>query len=519
MFHGVLALLTRSLRQDARQLKNHVFRLVFVAFIYLALVQHLLLSRVVGAPGLQFFISIAVLNAVFITCAGIGFFATAIAEEKEEEVIGLLMMAGLNPLGILLGKSTSRLIQASFLLLVQFPFMLLAVTLGGVTPHQILAAYVALLAFMVLLANIALFWSTVCQRGGSAAAMTTVFLVLYAALPKIASAILLLPGLKSVPGAWSGTAVSFLNACEQTCVYWQLEAIMTTGFAGPVMSTQVISNLIGGLISFGLAWLVFDVFNRDSARTSDHRGSVLTATGRRRIFGPGRAWAYPLAWKDYQFISGGPRFIALKFGAYLLLYLLLDYGYSQAGDSWNDAIVMYIICLVWAVVIEASILSARIFHDEVRLQTMSSLLMLPRDLIYIGYSKALGCLLGLVPSVCCLALSTLFLPGLDLKIVLEFLISPVTWGAILMFAVFLHLVALLSLFVKWGALPLGFVMMAPIMTCCPVVQLIYMVSSRQESQEVFGSLVGTAVIWTLMGLVCFVFQMMIAARLQEIGSR
>ena len=76
MFHGVLALLTRSLRQDARQLKNHVFRLTFVVFIYLSLMQSMLFFNFVGAPGLQFFISIATLNAVFITCAGIGFFAT-----------------------------------------------------------------------------------------------------------------------------------------------------------------------------------------------------------------------------------------------------------------------------------------------------------------------------------------------------------------------------------------------------------------------------------------------------------
>ena len=32
-------------------------------------------------------------------------------------------------------------------------------------------------------------------------------------------------------------------------------------------------------------------------------------------------------------------------------------------------------------------------------------------------------------------------------------------------------------------------------------------------------LIGLVTVWILMGLVCFVFQMMIAARLQEIGSK
>ena len=62
MFHGVLALLTRSLRQDARQLRNHVFRLTFVTFIYLALLVATLTAGMFGAPGLHFFKSITLLN-------------------------------------------------------------------------------------------------------------------------------------------------------------------------------------------------------------------------------------------------------------------------------------------------------------------------------------------------------------------------------------------------------------------------------------------------------------------------
>ena len=518
MFHGVLALLTRSLRQDARQLKNHVFRLTFVVFIYLSLMQSMLFFNFVGAPGLQFFISIATLNAVFITCAGIGFFATAISEEKEEEVIGLLLMAGLNPVGILLGKSTSRLIQAAFLLLVQFPFMLLAVTLGGITPHQILAAYASLLAFMVMLANIALFWSTVCRRGGTAAGMTTICLVVYAAVPRIATQTLgyLNSAGRSRPSA---TFTQYLQWCEKSCSYWQLGQIMTTGFADPVMSVQVISNLLIGVGCFLLSWLLFSRFNSQTTGANDGRGMVAKSTGRVRFFAPGRAWSLPLVWKDFQFVAGGLRFATVKFTGYVLVFAAFVYYGVRSNIAWTETCSNYISLMVWAVVIEASILSSRIFHDEIRLQTMSSLMMLPRSLSWIGHSKALGCLIGLLPSIICLCSSTLFLPGLDLKLAFQVAISPIVWGAILCFVVFLHLVALLSLFVKWGALPLGFVMMAPIMTCCPIVPLIFATSSRRETQDLFNSLAGIGVILVLMGLVCFVFQMMIAARLDEIGSQ
>ena len=176
MYYGLVALLTRALRLDARQLRNHLFRLAFVTFIYLSMLMATIQSAFVGAPGLMFFSQIAWLNVMFITCAGIGYFSSAITEEKEEETIGLLQMAGLNHIGILLGKSTSRLIQVMLLLVVQFPFMLLAVTLGGVTTHQIIAAYVDVLSFTVLLANTALVCSVVFQRGGNAAAVTTLLM-------------------------------------------------------------------------------------------------------------------------------------------------------------------------------------------------------------------------------------------------------------------------------------------------------------------------------------------------------
>lgn len=524
MFHGLLALLTRSLRQDARQLRNHVFRLTFVAFIYIALLFASITAGSFGAPGLQFFKSITFLNLVFITCAGIGFFASAITEEKEEETIGLLLMAGLNPLGILLGKSTSRLIQASMLLVVQFPFMLLAVTLGGVTPHQILAAYVALLAFMALLANIALVWSTVCERGGMAAGMTAFLLVMYSLQPVLAPAIsteLARVGLSST-STFGKAVFTTLSWSEESCVYYRWLRIMETGFNEPIFSRQVISNLVGGVICFGLAWLVFVPATRRSTGGTS-RGLVVRSSSRVRLFSPGRSWAMPLAWKDFQFIAGGYVFTVVKLVVYALLLIAVVYintSWGGGGIQWSDAGHLYCVCLMWAVAIEACLLAARIFHDEVRLQTLSSLMMLPRSIPYLAYTKALGCLLGLSPSIACLGLGSLLIPGFDIPKLGEFLIDPVTWGVVLGFTIFLHLVALLSLFVKWGALPLAIVVMAPLAICCPIWQLLFYVIGRNGGiRDSAGAVAATATVWILMGLVCFVFQMMIAARLQEIGSK
>ena len=189
MFHGTLTLMSRSLRVDSRLLRTHLFRLLFVGIILMVLFQTQMMGLIMGAPGLRFFYAMAYLNFMFITLAAISFFATAITEEKEEDTLGLLKMAGLSPVSILLGKSSPRLIVATTLLSLQFPFTLLAITLGGIALAQVLAAFWSLLAYMVFVANLALFFSVVCKRSRAAAGRTATLLALFFIGAPIGSAV------------------------------------------------------------------------------------------------------------------------------------------------------------------------------------------------------------------------------------------------------------------------------------------------------------------------------------------
>ncbi|MEI8020830.1 MAG: hypothetical protein WCH39_21680 [Schlesneria sp.] len=525
MYYGLVALLTRALRMDARQLRNHLFRLAFVGFIYLSMLMATIQSAFLGAPGLLFFSQIAWLNVLFITCAGIGYFSSAITEEKEEETIGLLQMAGLNHIGILLGKSTSRLIQVMLLLVVQFPFMLLAVTLGGVTRHQIFAAYVDILAFTVLLANTALVCSVVFQRGGNAAAVTTLLMILYTVLPPIAGLelkdLVATGWTKSV--GWQSLILTSLEWIEKSCIYYQLQEVMQTGFNQPILTKQVISNLVAGIACFGLAWLLFGPSVNNATPGGATRGVVLKSTSRIQFLSPGRCWSNPFVWKDFQFIGGGYSLFVVKLLAYVMLFALICavsvYNHNWLGIRLNDVGGIYFACMLAILIIEACVSASRVFHDEIRLQTMSSLLMLPRSIPYIGYSKAIGCLMGLAPAAICLAGSALLLPDFRITNFAKLLIEPHFWASVMGIMIFLHLVALLSLFVKWGALPMAFFLMGPISTCCPVWQLMFLAVGPNGLQDLWGKLPATITVWILTGLVCFVFQMMIAARLQELGTK
>ena len=139
MLPGAFALVERSLRIDARTRSTHLLRLGLIAAIYMAFCRAMLNEFLFAAPGLDFFRGIAFLNAIFASVLGIGFFSSVITEEKEEDTLGLMLMAGISPLGILAGKSVGGLWQAMLMIAVQYPFGLLAVTLGGVTQRPLCA--------------------------------------------------------------------------------------------------------------------------------------------------------------------------------------------------------------------------------------------------------------------------------------------------------------------------------------------------------------------------------------------
>lgn len=527
MLYGLAALLTRALRMDARQLRNHLFRLAFVGFIYVCLLVATFKSVFLGAPGLTFFSEIAWLNLIFITCAGIGFFSSAITEEKEEDTIGLLQMAGLNHLGILLGKSTSRMLQVMLLLVVQFPFMLLAVTLGGVTTQQIVAAYVDLFAYTVLLANAALLCSVMFQRGGTAAAVTTLLMVFYAIAPWYAT--LQLKSLAAMGWTksiwWQSWIYNTLELMVDWSIIEQLGDVMSTGFNKPLLTRQVVSNSVGGIFCFGLSWLIFGPRVNNISHIGDPRGLLFKSTSRLSFLSPGRCWNNPFIWKDFQFIGGGYLLLVGKLLVYFSVFLIMCAVTLTPGNWFNISLNNLPTTYCWfvggAMILEACVSASRIFHDEIRLHTMPSLLMLPRSIPYMGYSKAIGCLIGLFPAACCLMVASLSLPNVTLTVLARGVLNPAVWAIVMTFLIFLHLIALLSLFIKWGALPAAVFLIWPVALCCPVWQLIFVVAGPGPNglSSAWGELPATITVWILTGLVCFVFQMMIAARMQELGTR
>ena len=468
MISPLLALFTRSLREDTRLKLTYFARVGLVTVILLFMFSVQAESGWSNGPGLQFFSTVIVIDCVFIVLAGGGWFASAITEEKEEMTLGLLRMTNLNPLSILLGKSTSRLFGALLLLAAQFPFTVLAITLGGISLGQIAAAYCTLGAFLIFLANLALLASVVSKRSTGAAALTILALVLFFAIVPLLNWIAHLPaqfGLISADAAWVRALDGLADLALAASPFYRLTQILGMGFDGLVFGWQAASNLALGAGCFLLAWLVFDRFCDEQQEGAPRRGGVLRRRRFLRRLGAGRAWKRALAWKDFYFLAGGKVWIVGKFLIYgLPLLALASWPRRWSGPPRQEDFGYVTMWVMWVLFcIEISFAAASIFKVERQAHTLATLVVLPMSLQRIALQKLLGILPALLPTITYFAFGFACSAKWIFKELSHLNFSSrgdVTTVIFLGYFIaqsvfFLYLTANLSLRVKRGALPLA----------------------------------------------------------------
>ena len=500
------AMFTRALRSDSRRLRPHLFRMMFAGLILGSLVVAHVESLSLGAPGLFFFSNILWLNLVLIVLAAVSFLSTAITEEKEEGTLGLLMMAGVSPLAMLLGKSSTRLFSTSLLLVVQFPFALMAIVLGGVTFTQIAAGYIALAAFLALSANIGLLTSVICRRSGNAGGVTLMVLIValgggYVLRPVVALlavAEVRLLGLErqvsTVPQGWyrdssawfddvSSTlpwvsvVAGWLDDYDQLSMVTRLEQIGGSGFSESLISRGVVWDLVVSMVLFGIAWWVFVPATRNALSGVPPRGPVTTSSVSsrrgwlgwlRRLLRPrwlaaGRTWRLAISWKEFHFTTGGVAWLLLKtvaYGVFLGIsgWLLFDPVGGMPLRAWARMVLLGLLCFVG---IEGGVYASRVFHDERKYRTLGVTLGFPIPAWRIVLEKLAGCGLGLLPALGWLLIGI----QIDELVFWDLMSDYRTWIVGLVYLVLVHLVLLLSLYVRWGALPLALAMLVIVVGC------------------------------------------------------
>jgi len=392
--------------------------------------------------------------------------------------LGLLRMADVNHLSILLGKSTSRLVNAMLLLAAQFPFTLLAITLGGVTSHQVVATYLAILAYMIMLANVALFCSVVSRQSNSASWRTGILIGIFLFGTPIAQWTLsgsIGQGHLDPGGFFASSATTFLGWLDKASIFSRLNVIMTTGFSESSLSLQVISNLAAAVLFFAFSWAMFDVCSREELPASPARGFFSRRRFATGLLSCGRVWSSPLIWKDFHFITGGKPMMLGKIFLYGLLNAFVVYIVQTS--SWIDLdheVVggTMMSCMFVALLLEPALYAGRIFREESKWKTLSSLVLLPSTIPEIVYPKIAGCLIALVPAAAWFFLGLLIFPEGFFDTIEDILDEVESWFMIVQYIFFLHLVLYLSLLIKWGAAPLAFALVYVVNGFCLTVSFL-----------------------------------------------
>lgn len=469
---GMWSLFHWSLKRDIDLLRTHIVRGLLGAMMMVLVAAAWAKTNTASAAGLTLFEMICWSNVIVMTMAAISYFATGVTEEAEAGNLDLLRLAGMGSFSILLGKSSSRLLSSLLLLVVQFPFTLLAITLGGVTLVQILACYVAVIAHLFVVANLALFCSVYCRSSGRAAVWTTVALLVFYLSPQLFKVFQL-----CTPANWSTLVAdyekSWSAALPNHSVLEVISKCLSSTFAGPVVSQQAISSVIAGLAFFFLAALGLE---KASRRQGVKRPTILSRNrgSLRRLFGVSRAWKWAIVWKEFYYLTGGPVMWVFRVVAFVLVTVAIHLYVANAGQTDQKLYELLAIAALIAMAVEMIVFATRVLFDDVRFGTFPLLAMLPTTAWRIVGQKILGCALALIPALGFLTLTISLSPNPIVAAVP----TGILMSGLVNFALLIHATLLLSLFLRWAALPAAVCVVLAFNSCCPIMSLGLVLSNR-----------------------------------------
>jgi len=362
-------------------------------------------------------------------------------------------MTGLNGVSILLGKYVSRLLNALMLLIVQIPFVLLSITLGGVSVEQILAVFATLASMLFFVSAAALLWSVLCGTTRAAGAWTFLsLLVFFAGLP--------LGWAMTTPPMFMGQPDWFHDWVLTTNAFYRLMMVIDIGFDNVIFGYQFWTNMAAGGGLCLATWWLFDYGTRHHLVSSPQRGMVFFKTARSRRQGRRAAWSAALAWKDFHFIGGGVPMLLGKLVVYVLICLLI-WGMMEAfaGQYYDHEEVGATLLSLFLVLLtlDIAVTVARCVREEVRWRTGELLGMLPTNTAGVLYPKFAGALICTIPTVL-FVLVSLVVAGERIRDDCWdafFRDEPVGWMFLGFALLFIHLSALFAVPLRFGAVVLA----------------------------------------------------------------
>ena len=523
------AFLTRSIRQESRLLSHHLIRSAMVLFTLFAFVVQALESPRRGASGLNLINS--VMNCWYgcLTLLGVMYFSVAITEEKEEETLPLLRMTGVRNSTLLLGKSLPRLAVVVLLILVAAPFLMLAQTLGGVVPEQILASLLGILCYAFCLSQAALLASTLCRNSQQAVRLTFVFWLLL----EFGNWLVFLAAIMCEE--WSDfkldRSLYWLAGSLRERTFWQASGTFMLFERGEsVWHPQMTFQLLTGAALFVISLLTFERFSQ-AALALGGAHSVTAGRGflaRTNSVRSMRCWDQALKWKSWQFLFGG----RLKFIAWLLglpvasiatvFVISISIGETAPAEVYGGT--LFGVGLAGLAILMAQ-LFGNMLNREIQQQTLVSLCTLPQSRASMLRGLALGLLPALVAPLFCFTLGWLLLAGSVSGWVLDTLHTvrePWLWVFCGWIIVTVHFGTLLSVYLRHGGMLIAVAIAwfaVPFTLGMSIVLAATIFRGIASDGETFFRYVVPVLLIGAEVLICIAFQRMILHQVEELAGK
>ena len=431
------ALFRRSLLLDNRHWQSYLFRLCMLGLILFFLFEFFASTRTTlsNAVGLQFLMAIGEINLVFISFIGVALFTSAITEEKEVDSLGLLMMTGITPLSILLSKGTGKLIMGLLLVISQFPFVLLSVTLGGVTAYQVTSVFVTLIAYMILMNNLALLFSVIFKRTSTASAATLIIVATFNILSPI------------------------FDSTRWLSPFYRVGAILQTFSKEPLWDLQATVYIALSILFFILSYMLFDLCcTKQTQASSPARLPKGIRFAKWNLCRVKRCWKNSIAWKAFYFDVGGKYTMVLVQVILLILMLavtMLFQHFNPHSIRINEIGGMMVTLGLIALFVEGIYISDSLFHSEVWSNTLSTLMTTPYTISAIMWKKIVGEVLITLPTTVFIIIGVSFIPDF-----MDPFDKPEFWTFITIFSLsaifYYQLVILFSIIMKYGGFVIAF---------------------------------------------------------------
>ncbi|MFO1520545.1 MAG: hypothetical protein U1G05_00580 [Kiritimatiellia bacterium] len=413
-FSSITAFMVRAVRQDSRSIPSLLMRTGVVGFLCWQLLMTVDTLRWQTAPGLRMFEALMGFNLFVLFTAGVAYLAASIAEEKEENTLGLLLLSGMGTLPVLLGKTTGRLLAFAMLLLLQIPFTLLCVTMGGMRGGQVFAGYAMLGSLMVLVSGFSVLASVLLRTVRGAVVLSGLALLLWHIVPpflaEVGADLTLFPAAVcdalQAGGRWM-TGVMF---------YSRMNAITSLAGTTEVFTRAEAFNAGAGVVLLILAALAFML--TESAQSAESApktklGAAFSA-GWARWFRPRRrppVGPAAIRWKDSWLLMGGRMGLFIRLATLTGLALWIYSEIVVDRPAWRSHYMQeYCLSLLFISAGYAALsmfaMASRTFSTEFRDMTMADLLGMPggagavvRQKTLCTLAKALPFLPFMIPGV------------------------------------------------------------------------------------------------------------------------